>query len=116
MVTINWKRALVYTKACLCEVCFISNDLVKTSNLRNSKKLRRAASLVFQENIVLNSNILSNILYDTSIYNPQYIPSLWLARRMSKTRLHLSRIRLSHGIVSLPFFRNPTPMSPGISQ
>lgn len=66
MVTINWKRALVYTKACLCEVCLISSDLVKNSNLRNSKKLRRA-SLVFQENIVLSSNILSNILYDSSI-------------------------------------------------
>lgn len=114
-VDIHWKRTLVYTKACLCEVCLISNDLVKNSNLRNSKKLRRE-SLVFQENIVLNSNILNNILYDTSIYNPQYIPSLWLARRMSKTRLHLSRIRISHGIVYLPFFHNPTPMSPGISQ
>lgn len=109
-------RGLQFTqKLAFVKFAFVSNDLVKNSYLRKSKKLRRA-SLVFQENIVLNSNILNNIVNDTSIYNPQYIPSLWLARRRSKTRLHLSRIRLSHGIVSLPFFHNPTPMSPGISQ
>lgn len=52
MVTIHWKRVLVYTKACLCEVCLILNDLVKNSNLKNSKKLRRT-SLVFQENTII---------------------------------------------------------------